>query len=329
MKPTNRYLAAFKENFNVVGLTTALSLSLATGTPIPLLIGLVLEAAYLVFVPDLKWYEARLSKLYDADIERRRQELEDKVLPLLRPEMAARFKRLEQMRDDMNAQSGGDESWFREILRKLDYLLEKFLQFASKEVQFREYLESVCEEVARANRGGRNNQKAGGDDVWETDNLIPRRRFSGQAPPSPRAQPKAHPRSRLTPVPAAQPRDEDRWVQETVAQVQAHYDEDLSGLKKLLAEEQDDSTKAVLEKRVDVLQRRREFVGKIGRIQTNLNHQLLLLEDTFGLISDEIRARPPEQVLADIEDVVSQTNTMTQVLEEVAPYEQMLARLSA
>ena len=61
----------------------------------------------------------------------------------------------------------------------------------------------------------------------------------------------------------------------------------------------------------------------------NLNHQLQLLEDTFGLISDELLARPPEQVLADIEDVVSQTNTMTQVLEEVAPYEQMLQRLSA
>ena len=59
----------------------------------------------------------------------------------------------------------------------------------------------------------------------------------------------------------------------------------------------------------------------------NLNHQLELLEDTFGLISDEIRARPPEQVLADIEDVVSQTNTMTQVLEEMAPYEQSLARM--
>ena len=327
MNLRNRYLTAFKESFNVVGLTTAVSLSLATGTPIPLLIGLVLEAAYLVFVPDLKWYEARLSKLYDADIERRRQELEEKVLPVLRSQMAARFKRLEQMRDDMDAQAGGDEAWFREILRKLDYLLEKFLQFASKEVQFRAYLESVREEVLRSDGGaGKKNAKFDAADVWETDNLVPRRRYSGQVPPSPRAQS----RMRSAPVDATPARDSDeRWVQQTVNEVQAHYDGELDDLKKLLAEEQDDSTKAVLEKRVDVLQRRREFVGKIGRIQTNLNHQLLLLEDTFGLISDEIRARPPEQVLADIEDVVSQTNTMTQVLEEVAPYEQMLSRLSA
>jgi len=74
-----------------------------------------------------------------------------------------------------------------------------------------------------------------------------------------------------------------------------------------------------------VLGRRREFIGKIGRIQTNLLHQLSLVEDTFGLISDEIRAQPPEQVLADINDVVSQTNTMTQLLEEFAPFENSLS----
>lgn len=53
------------------------------------------------------------------------------------------------------------------------------------------------------------------------------------------------------------------------------------------------------------------------------------MEDTFGMINDEIRARSPEQVLADIEDVVFQTNAMTSALEEVAPFEQMVARLSA
>jgi hypothetical protein len=117
----------------------------------------------------------------------------------------------------------------------------------------------------------------------------------------------------------------DQWVNQTVQQVQAHYDDEIAQINRLAENETDANTRAVLEKRCEVLQRRREFVGKIGRIQINLNHQLSLLEDTFGLISDEIRARPPQQVLADIEDVVSQTNTMTQLLEEVAPYEQLLA----
>ena len=37
------------------------------------------------------------------------------------------------------------------------------------------------------------------------------------------------------------------------------------------------------------------------------------------------RARP-EQVLADIDDVVFQTKTMTELLEEMAPYENSLSR---
>ena len=114
---------------------------------------------------------------------------------------------------------------------------------------------------------------------------------------------------------------------QTVSEVQACYNRDMSDIKKLLETEQDPNTRAVLDKRLDVLQRRYEFVDKMGKILTNLNHQLALLEDTFGLISDEIRARSPEQLLADIEDVVGQTNTMTQVLDEVAPYEHMAARL--
>jgi len=45
------------------------------------------------------------------------------------------------------------------------------------------------------------------------------------------------------------------------------------------------------------------------------------------VINDEIRARSPEQILSDIEDVVFQTETMTSLLEEVAPFEQMSSRL--
>jgi hypothetical protein len=84
----------------------------------------------------------------------------------------------------------------------------------------------------------------------------------------------------------------------------------------------------VMEKRLDVLRRRQEFTAKIGKILTNLNHQLELLEDTFGLINDEIRARSPEQILSDIDEVVWQTDTMTKVLDEVAPLEQLVARVS-
>ena len=318
MHVRNPYFEAVKENYNVVGLTAAIALSAALLNPLPLLFGLVAEAVYLVFVPDSKWYEARLSQRHDADVERRRQELKMKTLPLLRPAMQERFLHLEEVRSEIGTQALNDKTWFREVLRKLDFLLEKFLHFASKEAQFRGYLESVLEDV-RDESSGRGSKRSRriedkARDVQVFDKrAMPGNRWKEPPPPPPR--------------PPQSLNNSERWVSLTVIEVQEHYDREIGEIKKLCENEEDESTKAVLEKRFDVLQRRREFISKIGRIMTNLNHQLELLEDTFGLISDEIRARPPEQVLADIEDVVSQTNTMTQVLEEMAPYEQSLARL--
>ncbi|MDQ2730977.1 MAG: hypothetical protein M3Y56_04905, partial [Armatimonadota bacterium] len=132
------------------------------------------------------------------------------------------------------------------------------------------------------------------------------------------------------PQPPHQPHFEadDAWSEAAIAEIHQRYQSDIDHVTALLQQETDASTQAVLTKRVDVLRRRQEFIAKIGRILSNLGHQLELLEDTFGLISDEIQARSPEQVLSDIEDVVSQTNTMTQLLEEMAPFEQSLARVA-
>src|SRR5258708_555900 len=143
----NRFREAFKENANLIGVVGALALSAALLNPLPLLVGLVAEAAYLLFVPDSKWYEHRLSKRFDAEVEARRQKLKDQTLPQLRPELKDRFLRLEEIRRQIATQSQDDAQWFREVLRKLDYLLEKFLMFASKEVQYRSYLESLLQDT--------------------------------------------------------------------------------------------------------------------------------------------------------------------------------------
>jgi hypothetical protein len=202
------------------------------------------------------------------------------------------------------------------VLRKLDYLLEKFLLFASKEMQFRSHLRAVLAEVRGVKPRAQTKDDARSESRPSDDR--PQRRTITNAP----RQPSAPQRADDAPPDAA-----DRWVQQTVGEAQANYELEMNDIRKLLEKEQDADTKAVLEKRLDVLQRRHEFVGKIGKTLLNLNHQLELLEDTFGLISDEIRARSPEQILADIEDVVGQTDTMTRVLEEVAPYEQLAARM--
>ena len=114
-------------------------------------------------------------------------------------------------------------------------------------------------------------------------------------------------------------------MRESVGLLQDDYARDMARVEAQATGETDPNTRAILQKRLEVLKRRRDFIARIGTIIGNLSQQLALTEDTFGLISDELLARPPEQVLGDIEDVVSQTKAMTEVLEEMAPYERMLS----
>ena len=272
----NRYLTAFQEQFNLLGLGSAVALSAATLNPLPLLIGLVAEAAYLIFVPDSKWFESRLSRQHDAEVRAERERLKAEVLPKLRPSLQERFARLEQERAQIDRQAEGDKLWMREVLRKLDFLLDKFLQFALKDEQFRVYLYNE-----RREKLGQSNGRA--------------------------------------------PEPTDKWMRETVGLLQDDYARDMAKVEAQATDETDPNTRAILQKRLEVLQRRRDFIARIGTIIGNLSQQLALTEDTFGLISDELLARPPEQVLGDIEDVVSQTKAMTEVLEEMAPYERMLS----
>src|ERR1051325_8945308 len=104
MPSRNRYLEAFKENHNLIGLAVVGAASLASFSVVPLLAGLVAEAAYLIFVPDSRWFDTRLAKKYDAEVELRRAELKARVLPTLRPDLQEAFTRLETMRAQIGAQ---------------------------------------------------------------------------------------------------------------------------------------------------------------------------------------------------------------------------------
>jgi hypothetical protein len=303
MATNNRMIEAFKESFNTVGLATAVALSAATLNPLPLLAAIVFEAGYLLFVPDSRWYQARLSERYDKEVIERRKKLKDQVFPTLSHDIRNRFGRLEIVRDQINNQEFAGKHWFREVLRKLDYLLEKFLLFASKEVQFEGYLNSVLLEVNPA-----------------------------AVTPPPKLEDGGY-----KPVKRRKPTDEDdeparqsyglatqdEWVKQTVSRIQTAYAEEITNIDNLMQRDDNLHNQAVLEKRKEVLSRRAQYVARIGEILTNLTHQLHLMEDTFGLINDEIRARSPEQVLADIEDVVFQTDTLTETLQEVSPFDQM------
>jgi hypothetical protein len=182
-------------------------------------------------------------------------------------------------------------------------------------MQFRNYLDSLWSEIRQEQQS---NRKLSDYDLSGSP-----RGSMGR-----RSEPPRRPQNPQSVKPALPVDANDRWVQQRIEDIQAQYQREQDYIQQLVEKEPDPDTQAVLEKRADVLQRRSEFVSKMGRFLTNINHQLQLLEDTFGLINDEIRARSPEQVLAEIEEVVVATNTMASALEELAPYEQLTARLS-
>jgi hypothetical protein len=340
MGKKNRVAEAFKENFNLVGMAGAAAISLATLNPLPLLVGVIAEAAYLLFVPDSRWYDVRLSRRFDAEIDARRAALKADVLPRISISMQERFARLEDVRRQVGANpppGDRDAHWFREVLRKLDYLLEKFLRFADQEARFRAYLFGVYEQVIREERSAApprpqrspappslgpqppvnaqwwmsRGQLRPGPDTLDS----PGHRRA--APPPPASNAGAPP-----PAPGA-PNDQigDTWARDTVRFIQDHYRGQVSTISAERDAQDDLNTKAVLAKRVEVLEQRVEYIGKIGKILVNLGHQMQLLEDSFGLINDQLRARSPEQILSDIEGVVYQTDAMTTLLEELAPFE--------
>lgn len=306
MRPVNKLAEAFKESFNVVGLAGAAALSAALLNPIPLLAAIVIEAAYLMFVPDTAWFAKRLEKKFDDEIIRHREELKAKVLPFVRDEVRDKFARLEDTRRQIEAQSKSEDRWFREALRKLDYLLEKFLQFAERESRFVTYLLSVLEEV-------RNDQRATAPPVID-DRQARRKRQDEQ----PQFQIATSGRF-ITPT--------EDWIRNTTTTIQEHYKNEMETLKVKIENPIDDPTKRVIEKRLEVLERRRDYVAKIGMILSNLHNQMELMSDAFGLINDEIRARSPEQVLADIDEVVLTTNSLTEALEAVTPLEELVTQI--
>jgi hypothetical protein len=290
MEKKNRLSEAFQENFNVLGLAGLAAASLVTFSPLPLLVGIVAEAAYLLFVPDSKWFAARQEKRFDAEIVAHRQKLKQQVFPRIIDSMKERFARLEGLREQVGAsQTFAGESWFRQVLRKLDYLLEKFLLFARKDAEFREHLQQVYREV-----------------VEDPQKREPRRKGTRRSGVS---------EYDLTDEPAPVG---DRWVSATVASIQNRFGEELEQVGREREAETDYNTQAILDKRLEVIGQRGEQVGRIGKILTNLGHQMELLEDSFGLINDQLHARSPEQVLADIDGLVYQTDAMTKMLDEMS-----------
>jgi len=298
----SRLKEALAEPFHLVSLAAVASAAMAFTTAVPLLIGLVAEAAYLLFVPDSKWFTNRLQSKFDQDIIDHRNDLKAKVFPKVRHEIQTRFEWLETARAQIESQSPSQDPWFMEALRKLDFLLEKYLQFADRQSSYINYLGTSIASTA---------DSLGREQIKKLPDMLQRGI--------------ANPGDKYLEVLGAGVSDNE--VDQMVSQLRAFYQRELDTIKDQIESEQVLATKDILTKRSDVLVRRKEFTERLGEILVNLRHQMDLIYETFGLINDEIRARSPEQVLADIDQVVSQATTLTDAIDQFTPSDQLVAKL--
>lgn len=282
MNRRNPFRDALFEPLNILAGGLTLSTAAALTSVEPLLIWVVAEAAYLLFVPTTSWYAQRLSRRATIHVEQSRDDIRDRVFPTLSPALRERYLRIESMRASITTRAP-DEEWTTEILKKLDYLMDKFLEFAGKDQEYRAYLAQLLSEVSPGRREYISRMK------------VPGGNYSQQTPEN---------------------------ASQVVDAIQNGFDEEIRNLQGKLDAEKSADSRAVLKKRPEVLQRRKEHVGVVGTMLTNLAYQLDLLQDTFGLISDELRARSPEQVTTDIDDVVAQANVMSKTMDEALPLTQ-------
>jgi len=297
---------AAKESPNLLGLTGLAALSLATLNPVPMLIGVVAETAYLITVPDMPWYRRRVAnrevELHREEALRRREALKKEILPTLPVTLVERYESLEQQHRQVEAGAPAHGGVYSEIIRKLDHLLERFLLFAQKDVQFRTYLQSLYKDTPSSPPAGITYLK---DRKKQPQTRV------GHLEVEAGAFPESGPRARV-PSAAYGP----GWVEQVVEGISKRYRAEQEEIESQRASAPDENTEQIIVKRKEVLNRRLEYVQKIGKILISLDHQMHLLEDTFGLMNDEVRAHPTQEVLNDVDEVVAQANMTSEMLDQ-------------
>jgi len=150
----HRMTKALREDANILGLAGSAALSLALLNPLPLLVGLVAEAVYLMYVPDSRWYATRLAYRYDRDVTQRRRELRAKYFEVQDQPLVSRLEQLEVLRAAISAEKPSDETRWLKLLRQTDYLLELQIQMqgtaarVSKQIAPTDHEEAVAEQIA-------------------------------------------------------------------------------------------------------------------------------------------------------------------------------------
>lgn len=156
------YLAqAFKSQYNIIGLGTALGFALLSGTLLPLLVAAGVEMVVLPLVSGSPRFQrlvrARLSQEEDQQREAKTQNQNYAFFRQLPDHEKARYRALEGLAGEIRNNYGGLDSSSRmlleDLVRKLDFLLQFYLRMRGSVARYERYFattdpERIQERVA-------------------------------------------------------------------------------------------------------------------------------------------------------------------------------------
>ncbi len=306
----NPYKKAFQEPANLIGLAAVVASSFAFLQPDIAAVGAVIEAAYLLFIPTTKWYMNRLTGLSSVSSNMSDAERLAAKVATLPTDLQARYTRLVQLRTDIESKLKQQVSFPTEVVAKLDTLMTQFVDLGITQTQFITYLQSL---VSAASTKGAIQSSSG---------------QSVQYPPiaGSRTSQYYQGNNYRDAVPQQQPLDfnqlslqatakTEKWVQWAVGRAQSEYNDELNRLDP--DSETDPALKDIKIKRVDIISRRNEHLTKLSKGILNSLMQMQLIEDTVGLIDDQVSTQSPEQVVSEIDSLMQQTDILTKSLSDV------------
>lgn len=278
-----------------MGMASFAMISAATWDARVMCVGAVVEALYLLVFADSKIYQQKLrdkeNRIKEQEFRQEFDDLRQNALRKLSPHITERFYTLEHIRDQVEEAAADKDTWYLDVVRKLDQMLMAFLNFGIKEAQFRNHLYSAVKTLATQKKR----------------------------------------QGRIVSCPDSATLEEvEQWTRNVAEYITESYADEITDVEGKIAQTQAaDPNLPILQKRAELIKRRSEYAGKVGRMLVSMHHQMRLLEDTFGLISDEAQSRPPQQVLTDIEEAVFQSTLLTNAIDEFSSSNEQVLTIGA
>lgn len=104
-------------------------------------------------------------------------------------------------------------------------------------------------------------------------------------------------------------------------------DEQLARLHSQLDRTRDDRTRAVIEQNIDVLDKKRALIQRVGALVQNLSLHLQLFRNSFDLVGGLVQTRAPGEVLSVINEAVSRAELTSTLAEQSGQIDEQIRQL--